>query len=365
MRGLRGTAEVVRIVVTIGLMLAMLTIAPVIWPEDEARNVDSFFAGSKIDLFGVGISYHRITTLVVALLVALFLRIILFQTRLGTAMRAVVDDPSLARLNGIRPDTVSMVSWALGSALAALSGVLIASQSALNATTLTLLVVNAFAAAVFGRLTSLPRAFVGAVVLGLAEALTVGFIKAGTGNALERAITDFEKSGWTITNLQPAMPAIVLFIVMWFTNDTRSRSHSLTVSRERFNVPTWRLAIFGGVALIVVTAMFGSLIVGPRPAERRERIPAGHRGAQPRAAHGLFGTDLFGPDDVLRNRCGDDESRRTRKHPGRCHSGSGDIGRGGHAHRVAGVTTQRHLSGAANGRLRHLGHLPGVQAAER
>lgn len=96
---------------------------------------------------------------------ALFLRIILFQTRLGTAMRAVVDDPSLARLNGIRPDTVSMVSWALGSALAALSGVLIASQSALNATTLTLLVVNAFRrATVFGRLTSLPRAFVGAVV---------------------------------------------------------------------------------------------------------------------------------------------------------------------------------------------------------
>lgn len=263
MRGLRGAAEVVRIVVTIGLMLALLSIAPVIWPPDRGRNVVRFFGDAKFELAGVGISYHRVVVVVVALTVAAALRILLYNTKLGTAMRAVVDDPDLARLNGIRPDSVSMASWALGASLAGLSGVLLASSAPLNATTLTLLVVSAFSAAVFGRLTSVPRAFIGALVLGVTQALVVGFIVPSQQSALGRAIQRFEDTGWTLANLQSAVPAIILFIVIWFTKDNRSRSHGITMAREQFAVPRWRPSIIGAVALIVGTAMLGSLMSTP------------------------------------------------------------------------------------------------------
>ena len=251
MRGLRGSPEVVRIVVTVALMLALLGIAPVIWSDDVARTVAPFFGERVVMIAGVGVSWHRIVTMVAAIGVALGLRFVLFSTRLGTSMRAVVDDPDLARLNGIRPDAVSMASWSLGSSLAALSGVLIASQIGLNAVALTLLVVNAFAAAVFGRLVSVPRAFVGSIVLGLITSFTVGFAKAGDADVLQRALRSFEKNtGLTLANLQPAMPAIVLLVVLWFTKDERTRSHAGPKAMTSARVPSWPLALFGAAALI-------------------------------------------------------------------------------------------------------------------
>lgn len=259
MRNLRGTSEMLRVAVTVGLMLALLALAPVIWAPDEARDVPDLISG-RVRIFDVGVSYHRILTVVIALVVALVLRLLLFGTRFGTAMRAVVDDPDLAGLNGIAPQRVSSASWALGSSLAALSGVLIVSQVALSAVGLTLLVVNAFAAAVFGRLQSLQRAFVGAVVLGLAEAYVIGFVRTDDTSALGRAVGRFEGTGWSVANLQPAMPAIVLFVVMFFSTDTRSRSHAIERVRGRIRVPRWPSALFGALALVVVTAAIGSLL---------------------------------------------------------------------------------------------------------
>ncbi len=85
-------------------------------------------------------------------------------------MRAVVDDRPLLELNGVRPDRVSLVSWMIGVSLSALAGILITpfQGGSLSSTLLTLLVINAFAAAMFGRLRNLPMTFVGAVVLGFA-----------------------------------------------------------------------------------------------------------------------------------------------------------------------------------------------------
>ncbi len=91
-------------------------------------------------------------------------------------MRAVVDDRSLARLNGARTALVARSSWATGTALAALGGILIASSAGLSATTLSLLIVNAYAAAVFGRLRSLPLTFLGAIVVGCTDGYLSGYL---------------------------------------------------------------------------------------------------------------------------------------------------------------------------------------------
>ncbi len=112
---------------------------------------------------------------------AIGLRILLYRTRLGVAMRGVVDDRSLAQLNGTRTSMVARSSWAIGTSLAALGGVLIASSAGLSATVLSLLIVNAYGAAVFGRLRSLPMTFLGAVVLGCLDGYLAGYLPS-SGN---------------------------------------------------------------------------------------------------------------------------------------------------------------------------------------
>ena len=107
---------------------------------------------------------------------AIGLRLLLYRTRLGVAMRAVVDDRPLALLNGARTHLIAQSSWAIGTSLAALGGILIASSAGLSATVLSLLIVNAYGAAVFGRLRSLPMTFVGAIVLGCLDGYLAGYL---------------------------------------------------------------------------------------------------------------------------------------------------------------------------------------------
>ena len=103
---------------------------------------------------------------------AIGLRVLLYSTRIGVAMRAVVDNRELGALNGVDPNRVSSVAWVLGSMLAALAGVLIAPiLPQFTPVALTLLVISAYAAAMVGRLRSLPLTFLGAVILGELEYL--------------------------------------------------------------------------------------------------------------------------------------------------------------------------------------------------
>src|SRR3954467_13127362 len=102
----------------------------------------------------------------VAVVVALVLRFLLYRTRTGAEMRATVDDRALAGLTGADPLRANRVAWILGTQLAAVGGVLIAPALTLDAVQLSLLIVSAYTAAVFGRLRSLPLTFAGAIVVG-------------------------------------------------------------------------------------------------------------------------------------------------------------------------------------------------------
>jgi branched-chain amino acid transport system permease protein len=82
-------------------------------------------------------------------------------------MRASVDNPELLKLFGGKPDAVATLSWMIGISLAGLGGILLVSTVGLDTYSLTLLVINAYAAAMLGRLKSLPLTFVGAMGLGL------------------------------------------------------------------------------------------------------------------------------------------------------------------------------------------------------
>ncbi|MCZ7631163.1 MAG: ABC transporter permease [Microthrixaceae bacterium] len=252
MRGIEGAQEVVKIVVTVSLMVALIFVALWIWPEDQAHPLGNLVSTGELKVAGVTLTGQRLLTIGTAIVVAIVLRFILRGTRLGIAMRAVVDDRSLLKLNGGRPDRTSMLSWALGASLAAVSGVLLASEQAPSVIPLTLLVVNAYAAAVVGRLRSIPGAFAGSIVLGLA----ISYVGAYTP-------ADAAWGPIALDNLQRAVPAIMLFLVILAQPQVRLRAHSLQRARRPMPVPNQRLAAIGGLVLVATVVGIGSLMSGP------------------------------------------------------------------------------------------------------
>lgn len=249
MRAIEDTGDVVKVVVTISLMLGLMALANVLWPSDVSRRVPSFFPGGTVTLAGVVVPYQRLLSLGIALVVAVVLRLVFKGTRLGIAMRAVVDDRSLLQLNGGRPGRTSMLSWGLGAAMAAVSGVLIASEQSLSSTGLTLTFLNAYAVAVVGRLRSLPGAFLGAIILGLAQAYAIGYIPS-----------DAAIGSISLSNLPDAIPGIMLFLVIVIQPQSRLRAHGM--ARRSLSAPavSQKTAIIGGVAMVMAVGAIGSLI---------------------------------------------------------------------------------------------------------
>jgi branched-chain amino acid transport system permease protein len=174
-RGLGEGPVSVSLVVTVALLVGCIGLATQVWPP-EARSVQPFFAGTSYEMFGFFITAHQILTILLSFVVAGGLYALLNRTRIGTAMRASVDNPELLKLFGGQPDRVAALSWAIGTSLAALAGVLLVSTVGLDYYALTLLVINAYAAAMLGRLKSLPLTFVGAMALGLITSYASGYL---------------------------------------------------------------------------------------------------------------------------------------------------------------------------------------------
>ena len=116
MRGLVGTSEATKLVVSISLLVAMIGLANLIWEPGESRPDEHVLPGRDASTSGVTtITYHQAITIATAIVVAVGLRFLLYRTRIGVSMRANVDDRNLALLNGARPDRVGLLSWAIGA----------------------------------------------------------------------------------------------------------------------------------------------------------------------------------------------------------------------------------------------------------
>ena len=244
MRRLHGSTTSTQIVVTLGLLLALIGGASVRWNATEPRVLPEFFAGHQVRLFSVNITYHQVTMVVVAVLVAAFLRLLFYRTRLGIAMRAVVDDPELAALNGAAPDRISAASWAIGSSLAGLAGILLAPLVTLDIILLTLLVITGYAAAMVGRLKSLPLTFLGGLALGLAETHTIGNLPSDL-----------------INKIKPALPIIFLYVVLLILPQARLRAGRLvTASRYSPKVASLRESVVGVVLFTTLAIVLSRVI---------------------------------------------------------------------------------------------------------
>src|SRR3954467_11305271 len=174
-RDLGDAPASVSLVVTVALLVLCIGVATQVWPQ-ESRTVLPFFAGKTFAIGSSTITAHQVITILASVVVAAGLYVLLTRTRIGTAMRASVDNPELLRLFGGRPDRVASLAWMIGVSLAGLGGILLVSTVGMDYYSLTLLVINAYAAAMFGRLKSLPLTFIGAMGLGLLSSYATGYI---------------------------------------------------------------------------------------------------------------------------------------------------------------------------------------------
>jgi branched-chain amino acid transport system permease protein len=252
MRGLRGTSEVTRLVTPVAVLLGINGAATWIWFRNSNRALvpKKFFGETHVQVLGQAVYYHQIIGVLLSIVIAGALYVLLYRTRLGVTMRATVDDRSLLMLNGGRPDRVSMASWAIGASLAGLAGVLLSPQlGALQVFALTLLVFDAYPAAVAGRLRSVPLTYVGAMVLGLSKLYFDWISDAG--------------QRWLVLrNLRNAIPALLLFGALLLLPQDRLRGAIVTRTRERFRVPTMREAVLWGGVLVAAVAMLQSIMSG-------------------------------------------------------------------------------------------------------
>ena len=252
MRGLRDTSEVTRLVIPIAVLLALNGLATWIWFRDGTRAIvpRKFFGERYIEVLGQAVYYHQVIGVMLAAVTAGGLYVLMFKSRLGVTMRATVDDRNLLMLNGGRPDRASMASWAIGASLAGVAGVLLApQQGALQVFALTLLVFDAYPAAIGGRLRSVPLTYVAAMVLGLSRAYFDWVSDAG--------------QNWlALRNLRNAIPAVLLFAALLFLPQSRLRGAVVTRTRERFHVPSLKQAVAWGGVLIAAVAMLQALMVG-------------------------------------------------------------------------------------------------------
>ena len=178
-RWLRGRPQLVKAVITVGILLALQAAASIQFGSTQYHAALKLFDTSRcsgcytVSIGQLAVGYDQILVIVVALVLAGGLALFLRYSRFGVAMRAVSDDPVAASLYGIPVNLVGSVSWMLGSLIAAIAGILLISVGAATFDTLslTVLIIDALAAALIGGLVSLPLTIVGGLVLGLLEAM--------------------------------------------------------------------------------------------------------------------------------------------------------------------------------------------------
>jgi branched-chain amino acid transport system permease protein len=248
MQRLRNAALVVQLMVTVGLMLAFMGLTLTIWKPNTGRALPHFFESTDgVQIGDVTITWHRIITVATALAIAIGLRALLYRTRTGVAMRAVVDNRALAGLNGAKPSQISGASWALGSMTAAVAGILIAPETGMVTENLTLMIVVAFAAAAIAQLKSLPWAFAGGMIIGLAKAFTGQFLAFGPD--------------WSY--VPEAVPAFILLIALLFLPQARLETGKLRATKrtERLTTPV-ESVVGAGVMIGLVLLWANGMIPG-------------------------------------------------------------------------------------------------------
>jgi branched-chain amino acid transport system permease protein len=252
-RNLARVSSVVMLVTTVGLYVAFTPLTYLIFGSQPIFEPPGL-AGAHVSIYhplGVAINENQVIVLIGTIVIALGLLALLRWTTSGLLIRAVVDSPSLSSLAGTDPRLVGAASWALGCLLAGFSGVLLTPLLGLDAGSFTLLVVASLSAVVAARLVSLPLAFGGALVLGLAQEISVKYLPS---------------SGVLSAGFRPSLP-FILMMVFLLGYQGYGRGKALAGSRAAARAPTGDEIVTGpwvrpiGLAVILGLVVFVSFLL--------------------------------------------------------------------------------------------------------
>jgi len=189
-RPLRSSPRLAPLITAIGMSILLQTLAMIIW-KPNYKPYPTLLPSDPFEVAGAVITPTQVLILVVTAITLALLMYLVNYTRLGRAMRATAENPRVAALMGIKPDFVISATFVIGAVLAAIAGVMWASNYGTAQHTMGFLPgLKAFIAAVFGGIGNLAGAVVGAMILGLVEAIGAGYIGTLTGGVLGSQYVD-------------------------------------------------------------------------------------------------------------------------------------------------------------------------------
>jgi sulfate-transporting ATPase len=207
---LRNADPITRTVATLGLVLALQVGMRVIWGGDE-RFVPPLVSG-RWRIGSQVIGGQTLLIIAVTVFVALALAVWFRRSLTGLALAATADDATAARLLGVSPDRVSVLSWVLASVLGAIAGILLTPLLVLNPWQMTFIMVSSYAAALIGGFVSLPLTVAGGVVIGVVRSVV-------TGSA-------------TVAGLSESLGFLAVFVVLVVTRVRRGQVADLLAARR-------------------------------------------------------------------------------------------------------------------------------------
>ncbi|MGQ9571596.1 MAG: branched-chain amino acid ABC transporter permease [Dehalococcoidia bacterium] len=174
----RGSGIVIFAMVSLGIAIAVRSLILMLWGPDPKFYVRGIFAAHEFP-FGIRLKADQIFIFATVVIVVTLVYLLLFRTRVGKAMRATSDNADLARVSGIDTDQVIMWTWAIGAALVAVAGVLLAIQAQLKPELGFTILLPLFAATILGGIGSPQGALVGAMIVGVTQEVSVEFVAPG------------------------------------------------------------------------------------------------------------------------------------------------------------------------------------------
>lgn len=186
---LRSAPSLAVLITAIGVSYFLQNAALRIWGANPRSYVSVIDGTLKLFDGQLSISYVSILTVAVCLIIMIALTIFTSKTKMGKAMRACSEDKGAAQLMGINVNSTISVTFAIGSGLAAVAGVLLCSSyPTLSPTTGSMPGIKAFTAAVFGGIGSIPGALVGGLLLGVIESFAKAYISTQLANSIVFAV---------------------------------------------------------------------------------------------------------------------------------------------------------------------------------
>ena len=243
-RHLRLAAPLIKVVATIGLLVAIPSLATLIFGDQPIQQAPGL-APEPVHVFhflGVPVTLDQVIVYVCVLVTVVVGAVVLRYTDVGLKVRAMVDSPAMTDLSGTNPTAISVGVWAVSTFFAGLAGVLAAPIIGLDPNNFTLLIAASFAAVVAAKLRNLPVAVGVALLMGIATSLFQRYLPPA--------------SAWT-SEIIDAVPFIVIAVVLFYNLVRRGRVGETEVwggALDRAITPQGESRLAGSTESVVETA---------------------------------------------------------------------------------------------------------------